>query len=73
MLQSCQLSLTAIQDEARQLVEAGVLSRQQPIHLLCKHFPEREWHWIEQELELHDYLLRDRVGDLVGHEAWASD
>ncbi len=73
MLQSVRYSLGTIQDEARHLVDAGILSRLQPIRSLCKHFPTQEWNWIEQELELNDYSLRDRIGDLMAQEIWTND
>ncbi|MBD2314064.1 DUF4327 family protein [Desertifilum sp. FACHB-1129] len=73
MLQSIQYSLELIQDEARQLVQAGVVSRQQPIYVLCKYIPAREWGCVECELEKNDFLLRDRIGDLLGSEAWDND
>jgi len=66
-------SLDAIQDEARQLVQKGVVSRQQPIYNLCQYIPAREWVWIESELEKCDFLLRDRIGDLIGREDWEND
>ena len=73
MVQLAQYSLTMIQDEVRQLVERGVVNRQQPIYSLCKHIPSREWVCIECELEKCDFLLRDRIGDLMGHETWDND
>lgn len=66
-------SLDVIQDEARQLVQKGVVSRQQPIYCLCQYIPAREWVCIECELEKCDFLLRDRIGDLIGREDWESD
>lgn len=72
-LPSIRYSLAVIQDEARQLVEKGVISRQQPIYTLCQYIPPREWVWIECELEKCDYLLRDRIGDLIGREEWDND
>lgn len=72
-LPSIRYSLDVIQDEARQLVEKGVLSRQQPIYTLCQYIPPREWVCIEGELEKCDYLLRDRIGDLIGREEWDND
>jgi uncharacterized protein YqgQ len=68
-----QYSIEVIQDEARQLVENGVVSRQQPIYVLCQYIPAREWVCVECELERCDFLLRDRIGDLVGHEKWQND
>jgi hypothetical protein len=66
-------SLDVIQDEARQLVQKGVVSRQQPIYSLCQYIPAREWVGIECELEKCDFLLRDRIGDLIGREEWDND
>ncbi len=75
MVQSIQqiYSIDAIRDEARQLVERGVVSRQQPIYVLCKYIPAREWSRVEQELEKSCFLLRDRIGDLLSHEEWRND
>ncbi|EKQ69223.1 hypothetical protein OsccyDRAFT_1846 [Leptolyngbyaceae cyanobacterium JSC-12] len=73
MLQSMQYSLDLIQDEARQLVQKGLVSRQQPIYILCQFIPAREWASIECELERCDFLLRDRIGDLMGREDWDND
>jgi uncharacterized protein YqgQ len=73
MLQSIQYSMDLIQDEARQLVQNGVISRQQPIYVLCKYIPAREWAFVECELERSNFLLRDRIGDLIGHEQWDND
>jgi hypothetical protein len=70
---SIQYSIDVIQDEARNLVEKGVVSRQQPIYILCQYIPPREWVGIEYELERCNYLLRDRIGDLLGHEEWDND
>jgi Domain of unknown function (DUF4327) len=66
-------SLDVIQDEARHLVEDGLISRQQPIYTLCQFIPPREWACIECELEKCDFLLRDRIGDLLGSEKWDND
>jgi hypothetical protein len=73
MLQSIQYSLDIIQGEARQLVEKGLVSRQQPIYILCQYIPAREWACIECELERCNFLLRDRIGDLMGREDWDND
>jgi hypothetical protein len=73
MLQSLPYSLNIIQDEARQLVQKGLVSRQQPIYILCQYIPAREWSCIEGELERCDFLLRDRIGDLLGREEWEND
>ena len=68
-----QYSLDVIQDEARHLVNEGVLSRQQPIYTLCQFIPPREWACVECELEKCDFLLRDRIADLIGSEKWDND
>jgi len=66
-------SIEGLQDEARHLVEVGTISRHQPIYTLCQYIPPREWVCIESELERQDYLLRDRIGDLIGSEKWDND
>lgn len=66
-------SIEVIKEEARQLVAQGIVSRQQPIYILCKYIPAREWVDVEYELERCDYLLRDRINDLIGLEAWSND
>ncbi|MGB3402070.1 MAG: DUF4327 family protein [Microcoleaceae cyanobacterium] len=68
-----QYSLDIIRDEARELVSKGVISRQQPIYTLCQYIPARDWVGVEEELEDCDYLLRDRIGDLIGCEKWDND
>lgn len=73
MVQSIEYSLDLIQEEARQLVQRGVVNRQQPIYALCKYIPAREWAWIEHELENSGFLLRDRIADLMGREDWDND
>jgi uncharacterized protein YqgQ len=66
-------SLDMIQNEARQLVDRGVVNRHQPIYVLCQYIPAREWVCVECELERQDYLLRDSIGDLLACEDWDSD
>jgi hypothetical protein len=44
-----------------------------PIYTLCQYIPAREWVWVECELEKCDYLLRDRIGDLLSKETWEND
>ncbi|PSB34927.1 DUF4327 family protein [Stenomitos frigidus] len=73
MLKPIQYSLDVIREEARQLVCKGVLDRRQPIYALCKYLPAREWGDIERELERNDFLLRDSILDLLGHEDWCED
>ncbi|WP_016949974.1 DUF4327 family protein [Anabaena sp. PCC 7108] len=62
-----------IKEEALQLVKRGLLNRQQPIYTLCKYLPNREWNYFEYELEKNEYLLRDRIIDLLGCEDWQED
>jgi hypothetical protein len=73
MLQSVQYSLDVIQDEARELVKKGLVSRNQPIYTLCQFIPPRDWVCVECELERCDFLLRDRIADLMGPETWEND
>jgi uncharacterized protein YqgQ len=73
MLQSLHYSIEMIRDEARQLVQQGLVGRQQPIYTLCRHIPAREWALVEAELESSGFLLRDRVVDLMGREDWEND
>lgn len=70
---SARYTIDLIRDEARQLVERGTIDRQQPIYVLCQYIPAREWVCVEVELEQCDYLLRDRIGDLIGAEQWEND
>lgn len=73
MLPSVSYSIEVIKDEAKRMVDRGEVNRQQPIYTLCCHFPPYEWNCIECELERNDYLLRDRIIDLLGCEQWAED
>jgi hypothetical protein len=66
-------TIEAIREEARQLVEKGIVSRKQPIYTLCQYIPAREWVCVECELERCDFLLRDRISDLLSHESWDND
>ncbi len=66
-------SIQMIQDEVRHLVDKGVVSRHQPIYILCQYIPAREWVCVECELEKCDYLLRDQIGDLIASEVWDND
>ncbi|HHP7230275.1 MAG TPA: DUF4327 family protein [Xenococcaceae cyanobacterium] len=66
-------TIESIKEEARQLIEKGYISRQQPIYTLCKYIPAREWVCVECELEKCEYLLRDTIGDLVAYESWEND
>ena len=66
-------SIDTLKDEARQLIETGLVSRQQSIYTLCQYIPAREWMTVECELERCDYLLRDPIGDLVAYGSWEND
>jgi hypothetical protein len=73
MSTTVQYSIDAIKDEARQLVQEGRLGRHQPIYTLCQYISAREWICVELELERNDFLLRDRIIDLLGREDWQED
>ncbi|AFZ36321.1 hypothetical protein Sta7437_2797 [Stanieria cyanosphaera PCC 7437] len=66
-------SIETIKDEVRQLVERGIIKKNQPLYALCQYLPAREWLGIESELERCDYLLRDRISDLLSTERWDND
>ncbi len=66
-------SIDTLKEEARQLIETGVVSRQQSIYTLCRYIPAREWVTVECELERFDYLLRDPIGDLISDDNWEND
>ncbi len=73
MVATVDYSIDEIRQEARQLVERGIIDRQQPICILCEFIPPREWICAECELERNDYLLRDRICDLLCQEKWQED
>lgn len=66
-------SISAIREEAINLLELGVIAFDQPLRILFEYLPANEWSMIECELERYDYLLRDRIIDLVGEISWKSD
>lgn len=70
---SVELSIDAIREEVCQLLDKGLVNRNQPLYALCEHLPAREWLGIENELERWGYLLRDRIIDLVITEKWDND
>jgi hypothetical protein len=65
--------IAAIREEARSLVQKGAIALNQPIRILFEYLPARQWNKIEYELEIYDYLMRDRIIDLVGKIDWESD
>lgn len=68
-----QYSLEVVKEEASQLVHKGIIGRQQPIYVLCQYIPARDWVYFASELEANEFLLRDRIGDLLGREQWRND
>lgn len=66
-------SIGTIREEVFNLVETGVVSLDQPLRILCEYLPAQYWHKIERELERNDYLLRDRIIDLIGALRWEND
>lgn len=73
MITTIRYDINLIQEEARELVKKGTVSRHQPIYSLCQFIPAREWVYVERELEFNGYLLRDRIIDLLGREDWSED
>ncbi|MDJ0732521.1 MAG: DUF4327 family protein [Nostocaceae cyanobacterium] len=65
--------IEVIKEEARELVKKRLINRNQPIYALCKYIPPREWVSVETELEQNEFLLRDRIVDLLGREDWSED
>ncbi|AFY34291.1 DUF4327 family protein [Calothrix sp. PCC 7507] len=68
-----QYDIEVIKEEVRQLLKKGLVSRQQPIYSLFKYIGERDWAFFELELENNEFLLRDRIIDLLGSEDWDQD
>ena len=66
-------SLEVIREEVRQLVEEGLLHRQQPIYTLCQYVPASQWLEIERELTLNEFSIREAIIDLLGKEDWDDD
>lgn len=65
--------ICALREEARQLVLQGKLSRYRTLSALCEFIPPRDWILMKSELESNDFLPRDRIIDLIGHEDWLDD
>lgn len=72
-LQNKLYTLDTLRDEARALVDQGVVNRQQPIYALCRYIPGREWECFEIALEENEFLQRDHIIDLFSHERWEED
>lgn len=62
-----------LRDEARNLIAQGRVNRQQPIYALCQYISEREWACIEINLAENEFLMRDRIIDLLSREQWHED
>ncbi|MDZ8188548.1 MAG: DUF4327 family protein [Nostoc sp. ChiSLP02] len=62
-----------IKQEALQLVKKRLVNRQQPIYTLFKYIPHHDLVDFELELEKNEFLLRDRIIDLLECESWADD
>ena len=72
-MNSTPYSIAILQNEARQLIDQGLISRQQRIYSLWRYIPAREWLYLERELEKSNFLLRDCLGDLIGWGEWQND
>lgn len=66
-------TIEQIRADVRKWVNQGLVARHQPIYSLSSLIPAREWDSFQRELELNDYLLRDRIADLMGQERWKND
>ncbi|NJM98969.1 MAG: DUF4327 family protein [Phormidesmis sp. RL_2_1] len=66
-------TLDMLRNEARELIDEGCVNCQQPIYTLCRYIPEREWECIKLNLEDNEFLMRDRIIDLLSHERWDED
>ena len=73
MLVDKQYSITLIQDEVRALLDRGTLTHQNRLLSLSEYYSDREWQHIERVLTCNDYILRDRICDLVSQETWDND
>ncbi len=74
MLQTCrQYSIYSVKDEVRALVDRGSVNRNAQLYSLARFFGDKDWNAVEELLEDNEYLLRDHVCDLVGHESWTND
>ncbi|MBD2356057.1 DUF4327 family protein [Tolypothrix sp. FACHB-123] len=65
--------LDVLREEARYLVKKGSVKRNEPIYALCKFIPGRDWVCVELELEKNEFLLRDKIIDLLANETWNED
>jgi hypothetical protein len=65
--------LEVLREEAFTLVRRGILHPSQSIFALCESLPAREWVEVERVLEEGEFLLRDRIGDLIAQMDWYND
>ncbi|MEA5620856.1 DUF4327 family protein [Cronbergia sp. UHCC 0137] len=65
--------IAVIKEEALKLVKKGLVNRQEPIYTLFRYIPDSDWVYFEHELENNEYLLRDRIIDLLECEKWEED
>lgn len=72
-LRSRGYTLDMLRDEARALVDKRMVNRQQPIRALCRFVSEEGWKCVEVALERDDFLMRDRIIDLLAQETWTED
>jgi hypothetical protein len=73
MKTSVKYDLEVLKEEVRQLVNKGVVKGNEPIYTLCKFIPGRDWICVELELEENEFLLRDKIIDLLANEQWNED
>ena len=73
MIQPTRYSLDVIRTQVHYLVRENVISYQQPIYTLCQYIPVSEWVDVERELEEHNFLLKDRIADLINYEEWENE
>jgi len=66
-------TLDMLRDEARALVDKHIVDRQQPIYALCRFVSKNGWKCIKSELEEDEFLMRDRIIDLLAKETWKED
>lgn len=66
-------TIDMIRADVRYFVERKIVNRHQSISSLIPLIPLRERANFERQLELHEFLLRDRIGDLIAAETWSND
>ncbi|OAB60466.1 hypothetical protein AY599_19345 [Leptolyngbya valderiana BDU 20041] len=66
-------TIDAIREDVRYLVSKGIVQRHEQIYELLRYVPSRDRIAFERELESHEYLLRDRIADLIPQERYQND